>query len=194
MWHNYFGFDLFLFVQHLAYLRSNPLLISLFLDTEDKYIHHFFMNHVLVTNTPWAAPCCTFWAPSHNEVAEIEHCFLMTLVACHWIISAALCPAARAVFQKLVCSFSSLLLLAGKSANGLLHYPLLLLGSLLSKNSMLCSYLDCNLYAYSSSNWLHYFTLCCTEFYEPLIHPKADMLVINIKFLLIPSNAAITCV
>lgn len=105
-------------------------------------------------------------------------CFLMRLVACQHNFCSFIHHTARAIFQKHVCSSSFLLLLPGNSANGLLYYLQSLQGSFLNMNFMLCSYLDGNLHAYSFSNWLHYFTLCCTEFYEPLIHPKANMLVL----------------
>lgn len=159
-------------------MHKNPPLISLSLATEEKYVQNFFINHVLVTKSSWIAPRRTFSMSSCNEVAKTEHSFLMRLVACQNNFCSFMCHTARAIFQKLVCSFSFLLLLPGNSANGLLYYLQSLLGSFLNMNSMLCSYLDCNLHAYSFSNWLHYFTLCCTEFYEPLIHPKANMLVL----------------
>lgn len=159
-------------------MHKNPPLFSLSVAPEEKYVQTLLINHLLVTKSSWIACCCTFSMSSCNEVAKNEHHFLMRLVVCQNNFCSFRHHIARAVFQKLVCSFSFLLLLPGNSANGLLYYLQSLPGSFLNMNSTLCSYLDCNLHAYSFSNWLHYFTLCCTEFYEPLIHPKANILVL----------------
>lgn len=87
-------------------------------------------------------------------------------------------PRCQSYISETCLLFFIFVIVTRNSANGLLYYLQSLLGSFLNMNSMLCSYLDCNLHAYSFSNWLHYFTLCCTEFYEPLIYPKANMLVL----------------